>query len=185
MNRIERLKNLIVAKKAPTPSQTFDKEVAARAKRYGELRKLVAEVLFLVAQQDAAITERRAELARLHHRALVAARRGRTLEARQLERAREASRAAIAEAEAELTELRAAATDAKDLLHGAGTDLADLAKEAEAVRRTERLHALTARLGGFEDAAEPDLEAARHTLERMRAERALEAELEALPARVG
>lgn len=185
MKSIERLKNLILASQAPSPTQVFDKEVATRARRYAELRRLVAEVLFLEARQHAELSERRAELARFHHRALIAARKGQTRTARHLDRAKEDTRAAIVEAETELQQLRTAAEDARALLRNAGSALADLSREAEAVRRTERLGHIDRALRASSRSEPESLDAARLDVERLRAERALEAELRLLPESVG
>lgn len=180
MKHLAKLEELVagLTKKAEkAPSAAFEREVIARAKRYGELRQLVAEVLFLAKRHEAELTERRAEIARLHHRGLVARRRGDLEAARQLDRAKANIRAALREAEAERAEIGAQVAEAKETLHTAGSALAELAEEARGVARTERLDRLDRRMRQLSSAPEPDLDAARLELERRRAERTLEREL--------
>lgn len=178
MKNLARLENLLKGLRGPMAATTvFERAVAEHRRRYAELRKLVAEFLYIQVRQNALIEAHRAEVARLHHRALVAQRRGARLEAGQLSRARDEAKEALRAAERELEQLQDSATEASALLRVAGRNLSALTQESASAARAQRLHALDQRLTRLGAHDEPQLEQARLQVERMRAERRLNAEL--------
>ncbi|MCB9652198.1 MAG: hypothetical protein H6730_37190 [Deltaproteobacteria bacterium] len=178
MSTISRIKNLVQGK-LPKPSVAlpFEKAVMARARRYSEIRKLVAEAMYLRAKLTGEVHERRAEVARLHHQALLAERAGRGRLLTQLERQKSAAHAALVEAEDELRLVQDAVAEATEHLRSEGTALGDLERERASAVRVERVQGLAKRLSAATRHDVPNLEQARLRVEQLRAERALEAEL--------
>lgn len=178
MTTLERLKNLLAADQAPTrPLHTFDRAVQTKSDSYSELRKLVAEMLFLQARQRDQIQELRAEVARLHHDAKIATRGGAHSQAQRLTFAKNQAHGSLTDAEDEFAHLREQVEQARRQLVDAGRTLAALSHERDAAHRTQRLHSLSERVSAFSGQDEPDLEDARLQIERIRAEHRLEAEL--------
>jgi hypothetical protein len=178
VSTISRIKDLLqVNLPKPSVAIPFDKAVRARARRYAEIRRLVAEALYLRAKLVGEVGERRAEVARLHHHGLVAERAGRDRLLEQLSRQKRAAHAALSEAEDELRLVQDAVDEATEHLRTEGAALGALEQERAAALRAERVHGLGKRLHEATRQEIPTLEQARLRVERMRAERALEAEL--------
>lgn len=172
---LQRLKNLLREPAPKSPVDVFDAAVARRAKRYADLRAVVVECLYLRKKASAEVEARRAEVARLHHAALVAERRGG--EARDLRRARDRAQDALSEAESEAAEIRGVAAEALAALTDAGGHLKRLDQERQRADRLRRLDDALGRLDTHGLDEDPALEAARHAIEAGRAQRRLEAEL--------
>ncbi len=178
MMALSRLENLLKGLKAPpSPSSVFERVVADETQRYTKLRALVAEFLYMQARQRAHINELRAEVARLHHKVLIARRKDATMQAIHLETERERAKEALSRAEQEQQHLQDAAQEASEVLREVGGRLSELRQESASATRTERLHRLDGAMTQLNQPVHSRLEQARLQMERLRAERQINAEL--------
>lgn len=125
-------------RRAPDELAAFDRALDLRQAAYRELLALAERALFVRAQREGELEERRAAIARLHDRARSAARAGREEEARLYLEQKRVLREAVVEDEQDLLRARADA-------HEAERRLIELGGAIEALRR-ERRRAVAGRL---------------------------------------
>ncbi|MCZ6783077.1 MAG: PspA/IM30 family protein [Proteobacteria bacterium] len=165
-----------------SPEAVYEQAIAERTNQYRELKDAVAGILYMRAKLESEITERRAEIARLHDDVRRSVRRGQDDMAITLIAHKQVLFEDLERAEDELQGVRAEADEAKNnlvrfrdeirvLVREKGRALATLAN-AKARRR------LQLALDGLSvDAEMTALESVREYIARMTAERELEGEM--------
>lgn len=132
-----------------SPGQTYDRILERRQKTYAELRSTVAGLMFLRTRLTSEISERRAEVARLHAAANSFTKEGDHLRAGLALARKERLLAELRESEEVLSMARAEARAATDRLFEFGEETDALSRErtrtvttfgAEALRRSFRAH---------------------------------------------
>ncbi len=164
------------------PRAVYEQAIDERTKQYRQLKEAVAGILYMRTKLEAEITERRAEIARVHDDARRAIRRGRDEVALPLIARKQALMEELERAERELEGVRAEAEDAKanlvrfreeikSLVREKGRMLATLANAQARRRMQEAIEGLSV------DAEMRALEGVREHISRIATERHLDREL--------
>ena len=130
------------------PLEAFDRAIVERRKDYAEALTMASRLLFLRAQRESEVSERRALVARLHDRATAAVRTGNSDEARFLLDRKRRLIESIARDESDLKEARADMCEARRRLLDLTDTLDGLTRERRRISAcvtTQRLHDATER----------------------------------------
>ncbi len=127
MSLISRL-SCLIPKRDEAPEVAFNRVIGERQRRYYELKMAIAKILFLRNKLEADLRERRAEVARVHHEARSATRIGQDRRALALLERMNHLKGRLADAEAQVEEIK---TEAALVTR-------DLARISESIRDLER-----------------------------------------------
>jgi phage shock protein A len=112
-----------------SPEVVYEQAIAERVSQYRELKSAVAGILYLRAKLESEISDRRAEIARLHDDARLAVRRGRDEMSLLLIAQKQQLFAELERAEQELTDVKDQAEEAKTNLIRFREEIRSLVRE--------------------------------------------------------
>lgn len=173
---------LFSSKRAEDPVRTYDRAIRTRLDGHRAAEKSVERLTKLQEEMEVEVFERRAEIARLHDRALNAARSGADDSALSIITRKQALHEALRDVEEELRQLGADATEANRRLACCRDEIRELEREkAQALASITASQTRRDLRAAFTHATSPRqdeaLERARRQVAMLSAERLLEREL--------